>query len=93
MLYPLNKYLVVEPVKEAEKDSHSTVLIPEGVDIKTSSFCLVTLVEPNVNSNLRPGMKLVTQSHLLETAEIAGNTYYLLLENYVVGFLGAPEES
>ncbi len=93
MLYPLNKYLVVKPIQDNEKDNHSTVLIPDGVDIKKSTFCLVELVEPNVNSTLRAGMKLVTQSHLLESAEIAGNTYYLLLENYVVGFLGASEES
>ncbi len=87
MLYPLNKYLVVKPVEEEEKENSSVVLIPEGVVIKTSSFCLVELVEPNVNSTLRAGMKLVAQNHLLERAEIAGNTYYLLLENHVVGFL------
>ena len=87
MLYPLNKYLVVKPVEEEEQENSSVVLITEGVDIKTSAFCLVELVEQNVNSTLRADMKLVAQNHILERAEIAGNTYYLLLENHVVGFL------
>jgi hypothetical protein len=91
MIYPLNRYLVVVPI-DNEEESSSTVLIPEGVSIKASAFCLVELVEPNASSSLRKGMKLVAQSHLLERAEIAGNTYYLLLENHVVGFLGNHEE-
>ena len=91
MIYPTNRYLVVAPIEQEEENS-STVLIPEGVSIKASAFCLVELVEPNAASSLNKGMKLIAQSHLLERAEIAGNTYYLLLENHVVGFLGGHEK-
>ena len=91
MLYPLNKYLVVEPVCEEEQDK-STVLIPDGVELKsTSPFCAVKLLEPNMNSNLRSGMTLVAPSHMVEKAEIHGRLYYLLLESQVVGFMGEDE--
>ena len=67
-------------------------LVVAPIEHEASAFCLVELVEPNAGSSLRKGMKLIAQSHLLERAEIAGNTYYLLLENHVVGFLGGHEK-
>ena len=91
MLYPLNKYLAVEPVCEEEEDK-STVLVPEGVELKnTSPFCTVRLLEPNINSTLRSGMMLVAPSHMVEKVEIQDRTYYLLLESQVVGFIGDDE--
>ena len=91
MIDPLNKYLVVRPLAR-EEESLTMVLIPEGVEVNTSAFCLVELLEASPGSTLKRGMKLVASTHMLERAEIAGNTYYLLLENYVVGSLRGQEE-
>ena len=92
MLYPLNKYLVVEPIEDSKQEDQPTVLLPEGVDLKSSSpFCTVKLVEPNVTSTLRAGMTLVVHSHMIEKAEIGNQSYYLLLEGQVIGFMGDDE--
>tara|TARA_Y100000310_G_scaffold344061_1_gene454871 strand:+ start:1819 stop:2106 length:288 start_codon:yes stop_codon:yes gene_type:complete len=88
VIIPLNKYLVVEPVKEEKQENKNVVLLPEGVDIKTSPFSLVRLQTPHSESELCTGTILVVQDHMLEKVEITGKTYYLLLENYVVGCLG-----
>ncbi len=84
MLYPLNKYLVVNPLEETE--STSGVLIPEDVKINTSAFKLVEVVEPHCTSQLNTGMKVLVPSHMIEEACFFGETYYLVTENNVVGF-------
>ena len=86
MLYPLNKYLVVEPIEEIKKESG--ILVPEGVSIDNSVFKLVEVIEPHADSKLRVGMKILVPSHMVEQADFFGETYYLVLENHVVGFIG-----
>ena len=88
MLYPLNKYLVVEPVEDDPGDDTPSVLVPAGVEVAMSRFALVRLVEASAGSNLQPGMLLAVHSHMVEKADLKGETYYLLLESQVVGFLG-----
>ena len=84
MLYPLNKYLVVEPVEEVKKQSG--VLVPDGVSIDNSAFKLVKIVQPNLDSRLDAGMKVLVPSHIIEEASFFGELYYLVTENHVVGF-------
>jgi co-chaperonin GroES (HSP10) len=86
MLYPLNKYLVVEPVDEADQSQEMTVLIPDGVQVESSRYKLVKLIEPNIDSKLRPGMRLLTPSHLIEETSISGEKYYLISEGHVIAF-------
>ncbi len=84
MLYPLNKHLVVEPIDEEKKSSG--VLVPDDVRVDESSYKLVRLLRAHSDSSLYPGAKLVVPTHMLEEVEFLGNVYYLVLENYVVGF-------
>ena len=84
MLYPLNKHLVVEPINEEKKSSG--VLVPDDVMVEESSYKLVRLLRAHSDSSLYPGAKLVVPTHMLEEVEFLGNVYYLVLENYVVGF-------
>ena len=84
MLYPLNKHLVVEPINEEKKSSG--VLVPDDVMVEESSYKLVRLLRAHPDSSLYPGAKLVVPTHMLEEVEFLGNVYYLVLENYVVGF-------
>ena len=84
MLYPLNKYLVVKPVEEIK--TNSGVLVPEDIDINTSAFKLVEVLEPSSTSQLCSGMKVVVPSHMIEEATFSGKTYYLVTENNVLGF-------
>tara|TARA_R110002020_G_scaffold366890_2_gene578894 strand:- start:208 stop:483 length:276 start_codon:yes stop_codon:yes gene_type:complete len=91
MLFPINKYLVVEPIEDDPDPSAPTVLVPAGVETATSRFVLVKLIEASVNSNLSPGMELVVHRHMLEEAVLKRKTYHLLPESQVVGFLGDKE--
>tara|TARA_A100001515_G_C4517187_1_gene192143 strand:+ start:99 stop:371 length:273 start_codon:yes stop_codon:yes gene_type:complete len=86
MLYPLNKYLVVDPIEEESQKEQATVLVPEGVTIEVSRYKLVTLLEPNVDSKLRSGMRLLVPSHLIEETSISGQKYYLISEGHVIAF-------
>jgi len=88
VIIPLNKYLVVEPVEEEKQENKNVVLLPEGVEVKTSPFSLVRLQVAHSESDLWPGTVLIVQDHMLEKVELMGETHYLLLENYVIGYLG-----
>ena len=84
MLYPLNKYLVVEPI-ECDKPE-ATVILPDDFSLNEEKFKLVKIIEPNVDSRLRVGMRVVVPSHMVEEATFFNKTYYLVTENHVVGF-------
>jgi len=83
MLYPLNKYLVVEPLEE-EKIT-SGVIIPEEISINDSSFKLVKILESHIDSKIENGTQVLVPSHMIEEASFFGKTYYLVTENNVMG--------
>ena len=89
MLYPLNKYLVVEPVQEIKTETG--VLIPENISIDTSAFKLVKIIGLHSMSELSAGMKILVPSHMVEEATFSGKTYYLVTENNVVGIYSEQE--
>ena len=89
MLYPLNKYLVVEPIQEIK--TNTGVLIPENISIDTSAFKLVKITVPHSMSELAAGMKVLVPSHMVEEATFSGKTYYLITENNVVGIYSEQE--
>ena len=91
MLYPLNKHLVLEPINE-EMRSSGGVLIPDDVRIEEPSYKLVRLLRAHSESSLYPGAKLVVPTHMLEEVEFLGSVYYLVLENYIVGFFEETHE-
>ncbi len=84
MLYPLGRYLVVEPVEEMK--TNSGVLVPEGVNTDISAFKLVSIVEPYAGCDLLRGMRVLVPSHMIEEASFFGKTYYLVTENNIIGF-------
>jgi len=90
VLYPLNKYLVVEPIEETK--TISGVLVPESVNIDTSAFKLVKILEPHTASQLTSDMKILVPTHMIEEATFSGKTYYLVTENNVVGFYSEQEQ-
>lgn len=85
MLYPLNRHLVVDPIEEVKTDSG--VLVPEGTRINISAYKLVRILESSQDSALEKDMEVVVPTHTVEEVSFFGKTYYLVLENHVVGFL------
>ena len=84
MVSPLNGYLCVELCEEAE-EKDQVVLIPEGVEIKTSAYQLVRLVSKNPESKLEIDSCLLVPSHMVETVDINHCNYYLVHERHVIG--------
>jgi hypothetical protein len=82
MLFPLNKYLVVEPILEQKKESG--VLIPDDYETR-SVYILVNLLKAHPESNLEPNNKLVVPTHVVEEVDFFGEKYHIVLENHVVG--------
>ena len=84
MLYPLNRYLTVDPIEEVRKQSG--ILVPDGIDVDNSTYKLLRIIEPHFDSKLKKGLKVVAPSHLVEEVSFFGEMHYLVLENHVVAF-------
>ena len=84
-LCPVNKYLLVQPLKE-EEEQKSSVLIPEGVEIKPESpFSVVQLLSSDSKVwQERLGLNLLCPTHSVENFVFKGETYYLLPESHVM---------
>ena len=86
MLIPVNKYLVVEPIRE-QKSQDVTILIPESVNIDSSRYSVVRIIKSHASSHLEEGTRLLVPTHMIEEASVFGETYHIILENHVIGFL------
>ena len=88
MLRPLNRYLVVEPIKNSQEDSNTPykILIPNDVEINNLRFTLATLITTHPKSELETGIQLVMPTHVIEEVCFSDKKYYLVLENHVMGF-------
>tara|TARA_R100001244_G_scaffold125537_1_gene95520 strand:- start:133 stop:405 length:273 start_codon:yes stop_codon:yes gene_type:complete len=84
---PINKYLLVEPVEDPAEEEAPTVLLPEDVKIQTSPYSVVKLLRCNKDAKLKTDSLLVVSTHMIEEVTFNGETYYLLLENHVMGYL------
>jgi len=86
-LVPINKYLLVEPVEDPVEEETPTVLLPEDIKIQTSPYSVVKLLRCNEGAKLKTDSLLVVNAHMIEEVTFNGETYYLLLENHVMGNL------
>jgi len=86
-LIPVNRYLVVEYVEDTKEEENTTILLPEDVKIKNLPYSVVKLLRGG-DGAYELGSLLVINSNMVEEVTFEGQTYYLLLENYVIGYLG-----
>ena len=92
MIYPLNRYLTVKPIEQRREEGASPVLLPEiYFENSPSAYMLVEVLEQHAESKLRPGMRLIAPRSSVEAVDLGDETYYLLLENHAMGFLGKVE--
>ena len=88
---PLNRMLLVEPLdNKVEEDQKSTFYLPE--DVATSKeFEIVSLLDAAKDSKfvdlLATAVELVVEGHMLRKVEVNNETFYLVLENHVLGIL------
>ncbi len=83
MLCPMNKYLSVSLLEE-EKTS-SGVLVPDDFKANTNAYSLAKIIKCHKASSLKPGMKIIVPTHMVEQVKLFGENYNLVLENHVLG--------
>jgi co-chaperonin GroES (HSP10) len=84
-LKPYNRHLLVKPIEVEEEDT-SSILLPENYSAKPS-HCTVLLQDSAEDCSLKasPGDVLLINATMLDRISVEDDTYYLILENYVLG--------
>jgi co-chaperonin GroES (HSP10) len=89
MLNPRNRHLLVIPQDEEEQEEDRAVLLPESYRKPQSPFAAVSVlsVAPDVSQLLMAGDTLVVERSMLKEVTFEGETFYLVLENYILGIV------
>ena len=89
MLNPRNRHLVVAPQDEQEQEEERTVLLPESYRKPESPYAAVSVlsVAPDVSQLLIAGDTLIVDRSMLKEVTFKGETFYLVLENYILGIV------
>ena len=85
---PKNRYLLVETQKQ--EDADTGVLLPEGYVVSKDKYTVATVLKsaPDCKGECIPsGTKVIVDVAMLEEVSVLGQTFEIVLENYVVGLL------
>lgn len=92
---PQNRYLLVQT--QAQEDADNTgVLLPEGYSLPKDKYVMATVLDSAEDCKreavyggalYKEGSKVVVDSSMVEAVSISGETYEIVLENYIVGLL------
>jgi len=96
--YPCNRHLLLESIEEeSEKDVMTTprVLVPEGYTptVKEFQAYVVTEISPDCSVSAFPGDIVVVENGMVREVNFEGETYTIILENYVCGYLSDEDEN
>jgi len=83
---PVNRHLKLQPTEiPAEKESKSTILVPDDYKPQTSPYEVYKLIDRASDCTLKVeiGDYVVVDSSMVNLLEINRNKFYLVLENYV----------
>ena len=89
LLDPRNRHLLVEVLPEAEEKEKSAVLLPDNYRPTTSPYVAVRLLEraPDCSVQCSHGSVLIVEARMLNEIVYGGQTFHLVLENYVLGVI------
>ena len=89
MLNPRNRHLLVIPQDAQEEEEQRAVLLPENYRKPQSPYVAVAVlaVAPDVSQLLMAGDTLVVERSMLKEVTFEGETFYLVLENYILGIV------
>lgn len=88
MLKPVNRHIVVK-YKPQEEKTNSDILLPDDYKPPERNHVVteVIAVSDDVSFSCKKGDKLVIDKKMLQEITVEDSTYYLILENYVIGVL------
>ena len=89
ILSPRNRHLLVVPQECEEQQEERAVLLPESYRQPQSPYAAVSVlaVAPDVAQHLLAGDTLVVERSMLKEVPFEGETFYLVLENYILGIV------
>ena len=94
-LDPRNRHLLVEPLPEKEENKpESGVLLPDSYKPVENRYEAVRVVElaADCSINCDPGEVIIVEKSMINEMNFDGETFYLVLENYVMGVLEGHKE-
>ena len=89
-LDPRNRHLLVEPLPEKEEKKKETgVLLPDSYKPQQDPYVAakVTELAPDCSINCEPDNIIIVDRSMLNEMNFGDETFYLVLENYVLGVL------
>tara|TARA_R110000824_G_scaffold337112_1_gene523603 strand:+ start:1932 stop:2216 length:285 start_codon:yes stop_codon:yes gene_type:complete len=89
MLEPRNRHILVVVQDEQEEEQERAVLLPENYRKPQSPYAAVSVVSaaPDVSQLVMAGDTLVVERSMLKEIPFEGSTFYLVLENYILGMI------
>ena len=87
-LMPANRHLHVKPLPEKEEEKQETgVLLPDSYKPQQSSYMAARVIglAPECIVDCDKGEIIVIERSMLNEINFEGETFYLVLENYVFG--------
>ena len=88
-LIPENRHLLVNPIEESQDSNYDRVqlLMPDDFKPPQSLHVVCEVVAIAKDSKFYGEVidRIVTERRMLQEMQIEGETYYLVLENYVFG--------
>tara|TARA_R100000231_G_C5318559_1_gene162678 strand:- start:393 stop:662 length:270 start_codon:yes stop_codon:yes gene_type:complete len=84
---PKNRYLLVQTQKQ--EDADTGVLLPEGYALRKDKYVTATVLDTATDCKdvIAHGTQVVVDASMLEEVSVSGQTFEIVLENYVVGLL------
>jgi len=88
-LIPENRHLLVNPIEESQDSNYDRVQLLMPDDFKPPQslhvVCEVVAIAKDSKFYGEAIDRIVTERRMLQELKIEGETYYLVLENYVFG--------
>ncbi len=89
ILEPRNRHLLVVPGDIHEEEEERAVLLPDNYRKPQSPYAAVSVlaVAPDVGQHILAGDMLMVERSMLKEVPFEGETFYLVLENYILGVI------
>ena len=86
---PLNRHLLIRPIETKRDKAESVIVLPTDYEKPVSRYVVDEILDyaRACQKDHTVGSIVVLERRMLNTIEIDGETYYLVLENYLFGRL------
>ena len=85
--YPKNRHLLIKTLKQ--EDADTGVLLPEGYNRPKDKYVVAMVLDTatDCKESLSEGTKAVVDAMMIETINVLGSEYEIVLENHIVGLV------